>query len=96
MSIDARTGPLKKGDLQFVYPTGPTAGDDPTKRGIPDSVFLNRNEWYEVLYVCNKWSQGKLATAQKCERLIKQHLPGNIRSHANVLKWLQDNWSVYN
>ena len=92
---DHRMGPMTKGDLQFSYPDGPTAGDDPARRGIPDSTLLNRHEWYEVLYSCNSWSGGSLATALKCERLIRHHLPAHIRGHGAVLTWLRANWRQY-
>ncbi|PJC99900.1 hypothetical protein GQ37_006260 [Janthinobacterium sp. BJB1] len=86
---------MKKSDLQFSYPDGPADGDDPARRAIPDSVLLNRHEWYEMLYSCNSWSGGSLATALKCERLIQRHLPARIRGHAAVLAWLRASWSRY-
>ncbi|MDN2676346.1 hypothetical protein [Janthinobacterium sp. SUN033] len=86
---------MTKSDLQFSYPDGLAAGDDPAQRGIPDSSLLNRHEWYEVLYSCNSWSGGSLATALKCERLIQRHLPADIRGHAAVLTWLRANWAQY-
>lgn len=92
---DYRLGPMKKSDLQFSYPDGPADGDDPARRAIPDSVLLNRHEWYEMLYSCNSWSGGSLATALKCERLIQRHLPARIRGHAAVLAWLRASWSRY-
>jgi hypothetical protein len=95
MALDPRAGPLTKSKLQFKYPSGPTANDDPLVRGVPDSVLLNRDEWYEVLYFCNKYSKGSLDTALKSERLIKERLPGEVRGQANVLKWLQENWDIY-
>lgn len=92
---DHRLGPMKQGDLQFSYPDGPTHGDDPARRAIPDSVLLNRHAWYEVFYSCNSWSGGSLATALKCERLIQRHLPADIRGRAAVLAWLRANWASY-
>jgi len=93
--MDPRTGPMKKSDMQFSYPESTAGDDDPTKRGHPDRDLLNRNEWYEVLYFCNRTSQGKLGTAKKSERLIRNHLPGSVRGQDNVLKWLQDNWENF-
>jgi hypothetical protein len=63
--------------------------------GKPDSTLLNRHEGYEVLHFLNRISKDK-AGALKGERLIRNHLPGEARSHANVLKWLIDNWTRYN
>jgi hypothetical protein len=98
-NFDHRVSPLKKGDLQYRYPTGPTASDDPSKRHEPDSSLLNRHEWYEMLYYVNKFAntQGNSSAviAKKAERLIQQYLPSNVRSHENVTKWLLDNWMAY-
>jgi len=93
--MDPREGPMKKSDMQFSYPASAAGDDDPKKRGHPDRDLLNRNEWYEVLYFCNRTSKGNLGTAQKSERLIRNHLPGNVRGQSNVLKWLQDNWNNF-
>lgn len=96
---DHRISPLKKGDLQYRYPTGPTASDDPSKRGEPDSSLLNRHEWYEMLYFVNKFSNTRgdssVSVAKKAERLIHKHLPSTIRSHENVTEWLVNNWNTY-
>jgi hypothetical protein len=39
-------------------------------------------------------SQPTLAEALHVERLIREHLPGEVRSHANVTEWLLEghNW----
>jgi hypothetical protein len=99
MAVDHRVSPLKKGDLQYNYPTGPTASDDPSVRGEPDSSELNRHEWYEVLYFVNKFANtlgnSQSAVAKKAERLIHKHLPSDQRSHEHVTAWLQKNWQTY-
>lgn len=99
MAVDHRVSPLKKGDLQYDYPTGPTASDDPSVRGVPDSSLLNKHEWYEMLYFVNKFANdygdSKTGVALKAERLIQKHLPSNQRSHAHVTTWLRDNWDTY-
>jgi len=96
---DHRISPLKKSDLQYRYPTGPTENDDPSKRGAPDSSLLNRHEWYEVLYFVNKFTNTRgnslASEAKKAERLIHKHLPSNVRSHENVTTWLVNNWNTY-
>lgn len=86
-------------DLQFNYSWTTIAPDDPRVTGVPDSTLLNRNEGYEVLSFINRLAQtskwvNKLP-ALKAERMIKNHLPGDIRSHSNVWKWLVDNWQKY-
>lgn len=100
---DNRTTPLsKKSQLQYAYPKSTTEGDDPANRGEPDSSLLNRHEWYEMLYFCNKFANGhtdgqatKQTIALKAERIIKEHLPSDVRSHKNVEKWLEENWKHY-
>jgi hypothetical protein len=85
---------ISKSDLQFTYTWSAIPPDDARITGRPDSTFLNRNEGYEVLAFLNRVSKDK-AGALKGERMIKQHLPGTTRSHANVLQWLIDNWARY-
>ena len=96
---DHRISPLKKSDLQYSYPTGPTENDDPKKRGEPDSSLLNRHEWYEMLYFVNKFANthgnSSAGVAKKAERLIHKHLPSDLRSHAKVSTWLVANWNTY-
>jgi hypothetical protein len=90
---------LQKSDLQFKYSWTVISHDDPKVTGKPDSTLLNRDEGYEVLAFINSiavtrdWKQK--AFGLKAERLIKKYLPGDIRSHANVRKWLVDNWKKY-
>lgn len=84
---------IRKDQLQFTYQWSAIPPDDPRVTGAADSTFLNRNEGYEVLAFLNRVCK-ELAQALKAERLIRQHLPGSVRSRANVLKWLQDNWQA--
>ena len=88
--------PNEESDMQFSYPESTAGDDDPPKLGHPDKDFLNRKEWYEVLYFCNRTSKESKGIALKSERLIRNHLPGNVRGQDNVLKWLQDNWDNFN
>lgn len=90
---------LKKSDLEYEYSWTAVPPDDPKATGEPDSTLLNRGEGYEVLYFINRiaaacgWKQK--STGLKMERLIKEHLPGDTRSHKNVLQWLDDNWKSF-
>lgn len=88
---------ISSADLQYkdYRWTAISSNDDPRVTGKPDSTLLNRHEGYEVLHFLNRISKDK-AGALKGERLIRNHLPGEVRSHANVLKWLIDNWTRYN
>lgn len=86
---------IGKNDLQFKYSWTAIAPDDPRITGTPDSTFLNRAEAYEVLAFLNRVCTKTREQARKAERMIQQHLPGTIRSHANVLAWLQANWLAH-
>ncbi|MCK9345059.1 MAG: hypothetical protein M0P64_02960 [Candidatus Pacebacteria bacterium] len=90
---------LQKSDLEFDYSWTAIAPDDPKVTGKPDSTFLNRNEGYEVLAFINSFATAcdlkQKDSGVKVERLIKKHLPGDTRSHANVKKWLIDNWKRF-
>jgi hypothetical protein len=90
---------LQKSDLLFDYSWTAIPPDDPKATGIPDNTLLNRNEGYEVLAFINKFATkhkfANKSSGLKVERLIKEHLPGTTRSHANVTKWLEDNWAKH-
>lgn len=85
---------ITRSDLQYIYTWSADKGDNPRLTGSPDRDLLDRNEGYEVLRYLNSISKTK-ETALKAERLIQQHLPGNIRSHANITEWLIENWRNY-
>ena len=91
---------LMGSDLQYSYNKTATSNDNPKLRGEPDRSFVNRHEKYEVLYFINRLAEIKGWTQKenglKAERLIKKHLPSNIRSRDNITKWLENNWDKYN
>lgn len=74
-------------------------GDDPTISGEPDSTLFSRKEGYEVLYMINKcltkWNLSAIASGQKIEKMIRLHLPSDIRSQKNVYDWLNTNYNKY-
>lgn len=92
-------GLLSRNDLRYKYKWEAAGEDDPTITGKPDSSELNREEGYEVLHFINKFSAKnnfkQKASGLKTEKLIKEHLPGSIRSRANVEKWIVENWKKY-
>lgn len=73
--------------------------DDPKITGEPDSTLFSRKEGYEVLYLINKIaSENNLMqkkSGEKLERMIHNHLPGDIRSQKDVTKWIKENWRNY-
>lgn len=86
-----------KSDLKYKYTWTTTGGDNPKLVGEPDSSLFNRNEGYEVLYLLNKFMEKhnlkQKSSFLKAERMINEDLPSNVRSQANVMKWLEDNWN---
>lgn len=84
---------LGTNDLVFKdYSWTVLGDDDPKKTGHPDNVLLNRTEGYEVLPFLRR-NFNSVADAQKAERAIRNKVPGNLRSRAHILQWLQQNWS---
>jgi hypothetical protein len=83
---------VTKQDLQYQYQWNAIPPDDARATGAPDNVLLNRNEGYEVLAFLNKTSTSK-GGALKAERLIRNHLPGDVRGRKHVLDWLIANWN---
>jgi hypothetical protein len=90
---------FKKSDLKLKYSWTASAESDSAKiTGFPDNVLLDRHEGYEVLHFLNKYMNDKgwtsQATLHKLEDALQDKLPGIIRSHANIKKWLNDNFSL--
>lgn len=85
---------IQRHNLQYAYLWTAIPPDDPRVTGRPDSTFLNRNEGYEVLAFLNRHCTD-IAAALKAERMIRNALPGNLRSHANVYQWLKNNWPFF-
>lgn len=85
---------ISSNQLQYKYSWTAIRPDDPKVTGQPDQTFLNRNEGYEVLAFLNRVAK-TTADALKAERIIKTALPGDVRSRANVLDWLNKNWAAY-
>jgi len=88
---------LSKEDLHFKdYSWTVYQEDDPKVTGEPDSSLLHRKEGYEVLYLINKFAEKngleKKASGLKAEKMIRESLPGEIRSQEEVMKWLAQNW----
>jgi hypothetical protein len=95
---------ISKEDLLYKdYSWTALRHDDPRVTGDPDATLLNRREGYEVLHFINRFcerhtwnpSPPSKASALKVERLIRQHLPGTIRSRESIDKWLVENWGKY-
>ncbi|WP_158897035.1 MULTISPECIES: hypothetical protein [unclassified Pseudomonas] len=88
-------GVITRSDLKESYRWTADKGDNPNYTGKLDQIKIDRDEGYEVLRFLNAVCTENKEQALKAERLIKRHLPGHIVMRAEILKWLQDNWSKY-
>ena len=93
-------GSINKIDLKYNdYSWSTYSNDDPKVTEVPDNTLLNRHEGYEVLYLINKlaeiWKFERKSSGVKIERMIKEHLPDNIKSQIEIRKWIHDNWDKY-
>lgn len=90
---------FKKSDLRLHYSWTASAEADNAKiTGFPDNVLLDRHEGYEVLPFLNRYMTVKnwnnQSTLNRLEDALRGKLPGSIRSHANIKKWLNENFSL--
>lgn len=90
---------FKKSDLKLTYSWTASAENDNAKiTGVPDSTLLDRNEGYEVLPFFNRYMKDKgwsmQSTLNKLEDSLRDDVPGTTRSHANIKKWLDDNFKL--
>lgn len=86
-----------RGDMVYSNYSWTTYGDDdPKVTGEPDSTLLNRSEGYEVLYFINKMAEihslSNVSSGNKMERMIREDVPSDIRSQANIKNWIENNW----
>lgn len=75
--------------------------DDPKFIHAQDSAMLNRREGYEMLYFINSlaktwyWSSPvPVERYQNLEKVIREKVPGNIRTHAAIKDWIEKNYSI--
>lgn len=92
-------GLITKSDLYYDdYSWTVINGDNPKVTGTPDSTLLNRMEGYEILYFVNKFCElyelKQKASATKVERMIREEVPGDIRSQRNIKDWIVQNWKT--
>jgi hypothetical protein len=86
---------ISKSDLLYKdYSWTAIQGDNPKITGVPDSTLFNRHEGYEVLYLINHFALRNMGDANKLEKMIKNELPSDVRSQANVKNWLTENWGA--
>ncbi|MFZ0596384.1 MAG: hypothetical protein WAM46_05315, partial [Flavobacterium sp.] len=76
--------------------TASAENDNARITGVPDSTLLDRHEGYEVLPFLNRYlnNSTSVSTLNRLEDVLRDELPGSTRSHANVKKWLDDNFDL--
>jgi len=90
---------FQRGDLKLTYSWRAAAEHDNSRIiGFPDNILLDRHEGYEVLPFLNRYMTEKQWTTQstlnRLEDALRDKVPGTIRSHSNIKKWLNDNFSA--
>jgi hypothetical protein len=86
-------------DGKYYKWTAKADHDNPYYTKGVDHSELNRTEGYEVLYFINHigkkcWENTPtVATYQKMEKMIKNSVPSNIRTHKKIEDWIISNWS---
>ena len=90
---------FKQSDLEYKY-DWTIKQDDPKLRGNPDHSLFNRHQGWEMLYFVNRFgilhNVSTVTAGKKVERMLRDHLPSDIRSQANVKQWVYDNWKKLN
>lgn len=87
---------------QMVYSdykwTAKADHENPKFIGAQEAAMLNRQEGYEMLYFINSlaltWNwPDNLVSRQKLERIIREKVPSNIRTHGAIRSWIEQNYS---
>ena len=84
---------VRRDDLLYIYEWGELPPEDVRLSGDPDSVPFRRHQGYEMLAFLNRVCTSS-RQAQLAERLINSQAPRELKTRAQVLRWLQDNWPL--
>ncbi len=88
---------FSRSDLKYTYSWTAVPPDDPRRWGAPASSELNRSEGYEMLDFINTIADLAGITRKeagwKIERMIRDHLPEEIRQRERVMNWITVNWN---
>lgn len=72
--------------------------DDPRFIGAQERSMLNRTEGYEMLWFINSlaktwnWTNIALSSYQHLERIIRENVPGDIRTHNEIRQWIANRY----
>ena len=72
--------------------------DNPRFIGAQERSMLNRSEGYEMLWFINSlaktwsWTNVALSSYQHLERIIRENVPSNIRTHIAIRQWIANRY----
>ena len=67
--------------------------------GVNEHAELDRTEGFEMLNYINSlaktwgWETDNMSSFRHLERIIRREVPEDIQTHADILAWLQDNYT---
>jgi hypothetical protein len=73
--------------------------DNPKIIGGTDHAELNRTEGYEMIYFINSlaktwnWNNDSLNSYRRLEKIIREQVPSNIRTHSGIKEWISAKYS---
>ena len=68
--------------------------------GVNEQAPLNRTEGFEMLNYINSlaktwgWETDNMGSFRNLERILRREVPEHIQTHADILAWLQDNYTT--
>jgi hypothetical protein len=84
---------IRRDQLQFTYSWSTVAPADPYERRA-EGALLDPWQGHEMLAFLNDTCK-TLQQAEKTERLLRDHLPAELRGRAEVLAWVQQAYLRY-
>ena len=87
----------RKDMVFFNY--GWKTSEKPHESGVEAQTELNRDEGFEMLNYINGlaktwgWHTDNLTSFRHLERIIRNEVPGDIRTHADILAWIEDHYT---
>jgi len=67
--------------------------------GVNEQAALNRADGFEMLNYINNlsktwgWKTDNMGSFRHLERIIRKEVPVEIQTHADILAWIQDNYT---
>ena len=67
--------------------------------GPDEQAELNRDEGFEMLSYINSlaktwgWNTDNMTSFRHLERIIRNEVPGDIRTHSDILAWIENHYT---